>query len=378
MSTSKRVLLCFAVLCAIVVLYLLVWPVPISPQAWNPPATPGLTGVYQQNNSLSGVERLSLVPLGTGFAPEDVALDAENRIYAGLADGRIMRLQADGSNPQVFSNTQGRPLGLAFDANHNLIVADAIKGLLSVAPDGSISVLSTGADGVPFACTNDLDIATDGTIYFTDASSKFPLTNFTADILEHGPNGRLLAYDPKTKTTRTMLSHLAFANGVALSPDQTFLLVVETGKYRVHRVWLNQGPPKVVFIQSPTWTSGPKYGTSEIFIDNLPGFPDGITSNGRDKFWLALVTPRDQLLDKLLPHPFLRKVVARLPKFLQPAPKRYSFVLGLDISGKVTTNLQNGTPDCYAQIANAVERQGSLYFGSIGEATVGRYRLPSQ
>jgi sugar lactone lactonase YvrE len=307
-----------------------------------------------------------------------VALDAENRIYAGLADGRIMRLQADGTNPQVFSNTQGRPLGLAFDANHDLIVADAIKGLLSVAPDGSVRVLSTGADGVPFACTNDLDIATDGTIYFTDASSKFPLTNFTADILEHGPNGRLLAYDPKTKTTRTMLSHLAFANGVAVSPDQTFLLVVETGKYRVHRVWLNQGPPKVVFIQSPTWTGGPKYGTSEIFIDNLPGFPDGITSNGRDKFWLALVTPRDQLLDKLLPHPFLRRVVARLPKFLQPAPKRYSFVLGLDLNGKVMNNLQNGSPDCYAQVANAVERQGSLYFGSIGEATVGRYRLPSQ
>lgn len=377
-GTSKRVLLCFAALCAIVVLYLLLWPVPISPQAWTPPATPGLTGLYQQNNLLSGVERLSLVPPGTGFAPEDVALDAENRIYAGLADGRIMRLQADGTNPQVFSNTQGRPLGLAFDANHDLIVADAIKGLLSVAPDGSVRVLSTGADGVPFACTNDLDIATDGTIYFTDASSKFPLTNFTADILEHGPNGRLLAYDPKTKTTRTMLSHLAFANGVAVSPDQTFLLVVETGKYRVHRVWLNQGPPKVVFIQSPTWTGGPKYGTSEIFIDNLPGFPDGITSNGRDKFWLALVTPRDQLLDKLLPHPFLRRVVARLPKFLQPAPKRYSFVLGLDLNGKVMNNLQNGSPDCYAQVANAVERQGSLYFGSIGEATVGRYRLPSQ
>lgn len=378
MRILKRVLLFFAALVAIVVLYLLVWPVPISPQAWTPPDAPALTGVYQQNNLLSGVERLSLVPPESGFAPEDVALDTENRIYAGLADGRVMRLQADGTNPQVFSNTQGRPLGLAFDANGNLIVADAIKGLLSIAPDGSLSVLTTSADGVPFGCTNDLDVANDGTVYFTDASSKFPLTNFTADILEHGPNGRLLSYDPKTKTTRTVLSHLAFANGVAVSPDQTFLLVVETGKYRVHRVWLNQGPPSVVYVQSPTWIGGPKYGTSEIFIDNLPGFPDGISSNGRDTFWLALVTPRDQVLDKLLPHPFLRKVVARLPKFLQPAPKRYSFVLGLDLNGKVTNNLQNGSLDCYAEIANAVERQGSLYFGSIGESTVGRYRLASQ
>jgi sugar lactone lactonase YvrE len=362
MTKAKPFFLFLAALVAIVVLYLLLWPVPISPLAWTPPTAPPLTGPYQKNLLLSGVDRLSLVPPGTGFAPEDVALDGENRIYAGLDDGRIIRLQADGTSPQVFSNTHGRPLGLAFDPNGNLIVADAIKGLLSIAPDGSVSVLTTGADGVPFGCTNDLDVAADGTIYFTDASSKFPLSNFTADLLEHRGNGRFLAYDPKTKTTRTLLSDLYFANGVAVSPDQSFVLVVETGAYRVHRVWLG----------------APKNGQAEIFIDNLPGFPDGISSNGRDKFWLALVTPRDQALDKLLPHPFLRKAVLRLPKLLQPAPQRYSFVLGLDLNGRVIDNLQNGSPDCYAQIANAVERQGSLYFGSIGESTIGRYRLPSQ
>jgi hypothetical protein len=156
-----------------------------------------------------------------------------------------------------------------------------------------------------------------------------------------------------------LLRNLSFANGVAVSSDQSFVLVVETGAYSVHRVWLR----------------GPKQGQSEIFIDNLPGFPDGISSNGKDKFWLALVTPRDPLLDKLLPHPFLRKVIARLPKFLQPAPKRYSFVLGLDLNGHVIENLQNGSADCYAEIANAVERNGTLYFGSIGESTIGRYHI---
>jgi sugar lactone lactonase YvrE len=366
MTRTKRVLLLLGALCAVVVLYLLFWPVPISPQAWNPPGAPPLIGQYQQNSRLAGVERLSLgteaTRPGNGFAPEDVALDTENRIYSGLDDGRIMRLQMDGTRPEVFSNTHGRPLGLAFDQHGNLIVADAIKGLLSIAPDGSVTELTTSADGLTFGCTNDLDVAADGTIYFTDASSKFPLSNFTADILEHGPNGRLLAYDPKTRTTRTLLGNLSFANGVAVSPDQSFVLVVETGAYRIHRVWLE----------------GASRGRVEIFIDNLPGFPDGISSNGKDKFWLALVTPRDTTLDKLLPHPFLRKVVARLPKFLQPAPKRYSFVLGLDSSGRVTENLQDGSPQCYAEIANAVERKGSLYLGSIGEGAVGRYRLGAQ
>ena len=363
MTKAKRFLLLLGALGAIVVLYLLFWPVPISPLAWTPPAAPPLTGQYQQNSKLATIERLSLgtgaARPGSGFAPEDVALDAAGRIYTGLDDGRIMRLHADGTNPEVFSNTHGHPLGLAFDPHGNLIIADAIKGLLSIAIDGSVTVLTTSADGLTFGCTNDLDVAADGTIYFTDASSKFPLSNFTADLLEHRGNGRFLAYDSRTKTTRTLLRDLSFANGVAVSPDQSFVLVVETGAYRIHRVWLG----------------GANRERSEIFIDNLPGFPDGISSNGKDKFWLALVTPRDTTLDKLLPHPFLRKIVARLPKFLQPAPKRYSFVLGLDSSGRVVENFQDGSPQCYAEIANAVESQGTLYFGSIGESAVGRYRL---
>lgn len=358
MITIRRILLFVVALVGLVIAYLALWPVPISPVAWNPPAPPALAGPYQHNSLLSSTERLSL---GDGFAPEGVAIDSQNRIYAGFDDGRIIRLQPDGTGPETFANTYGRPLGMLFDRKGNLIVADANKGLLAVAGDGSISTLATEADGLPFRCTNDLDIASDGTIYFSDASHKFPLSNYKADLLEHGGNGRLLSYDSRTNTTTTLLRNLSFANGVALSPDESFVVVVETGKYRIHRVWL----------------SGARKGQSDIFIENLPGFPDGISSNRSDKFWLALVTPRDKTLDTLLPYPVLRKVVLRLPKFLQPAPKRYSFVLGLDPSGNITANLQDGSERCYAQIANAVEHDGSLYFGSIGESTVGRYRLPS-
>ncbi|HEY8203821.1 MAG TPA: SMP-30/gluconolactonase/LRE family protein [Pyrinomonadaceae bacterium] len=337
--------------------YLLLWPVPIDPVAWNPPAMPELTGVYAQNNELGKIQRLPV----NGFAPEDVAIDSQDRIYTGTDDGHIFRLQPDGTRPDPFSNTYGRPLGLKFDQNGNLIVADAMNGLRSIAPDGSITPLSNQADGVQFHCTNDLDIAPDGTIYFTDASYKYPLTELKADLLEHRPNGRLLAYDPKTKQTRTVLRDLYFANGVAVSPDQSFLLVNETGTYSIRRVWLK----------------GDKQGQSETFIDNLPGFPDGISSNGRDLFWVAIVNRRDAALDFLLRHPFLRKAVMRLPNFLQPAIKRYAFVLGLDSNGKVVQNLQDPSPQCFAEIANVVEHKGNLYFGSIGEGAIGRMSLPA-
>jgi sugar lactone lactonase YvrE len=345
MSLKKRAGLIVLFLIVAALAYLLLAPVPITPAAWTPGADPGLTGNYAQNTRLSPVQKL---PLGDGHKPEDVALDAEGRVYAGF-----------GTQPRIFADTRGRPLGLVFDPGGNLIVADAIKGLLTVNKNGEVKVLATEADGEKFGCLNDLDVGADGTIYFSEASKKFPMAQFTNDILEHQPNGRLLALDPRTQKPQTLLRDLYFANGVAVSPDQSFVLVVETGKYRIRRVWLK----------------GPQTGQSDVFIDNLPGFPDGISSNGRDRFWLALVTPRQALFDRMLPHPFLRKIVARLPKFLQPSPKRYSFVLGLDTEGRVIENLQNGSPDCYPQIANVIERNGALYFGSIGEDTVGRFAL---
>src|SRR5712692_7143704 len=161
---KRAILRAIVFIIVVVITYLLAWPVPINPAAWTPPAAPELTGVYAQNSELAKIERLRV----NGFAPEDVAFDSQDRIYCGTEDGRIFRFQADGTHPEVFANTLGRPLGLIFDHEGNLIVADAMKGLLSIARDGTISVLTTEAEGVPFRCTNDLDVAGDGTIYFTD------------------------------------------------------------------------------------------------------------------------------------------------------------------------------------------------------------------
>jgi sugar lactone lactonase YvrE len=308
---------------ALLLLYLLFWPVPIDPGAWDPPEVPALEGIYEQNNLLASVERLGS---GIGIGPEHIAVDDQGRLYAGVEDGRIVRIQPDGSQPETFADPGGRALGLEFDGSGNLIVADAYKGLLSIAPNGSITVLSTEAEGVPFGFTNELDVAADGTIYFTDASFKFPLDRYTDDLMEHRPNGRFLAYDPATATTQVLISDLHFANGVAVAPDQTSVLLAEMGKYRIWRYWI----------------SGTRAGQSEIVIDNLPGFPDNLTSNGEGIFWFPLVSPRLSDVDNMmLPNPFLRRVIMRLPESMLPEAENYGFVLGIDIEGNVIHNLQD-------------------------------------
>ena len=353
----RKVSIGIAVVIGLIMIYLLTWPVPIDPAPWTPPEAPGLTGIYEVNDYLASIERLEE---GIGFAPDDIAFDASGRLYTGLMDGRIMRFVPDKGESELFADTGGHLHGLHFDAYGNLIVCDSENGLLQVAPDGTITVLSTEEGGVPYGFINDVDIAEDGTIYFTDSTSKFSMEDYVLDILEHRPNGRLLAYNPTDGSTRLALGDIYFTDGVAISPDQSFVLVAETGKYRIKRLWL----------------SGPKAGETDIFIDNLPGFIDGVASNGRDIFWVALLLPRDTLVDNLLlPRPFLRKVVVRLPEFLHPIPEDYGFVLGLDIKGNVIHNLQDPS-GAYAQICSITEHDGMLYLGSFAEDSIGRVPVP--
>jgi len=62
---------------------------------------------------------------------EDVAIDSMGRIYGGQLNGDIVEFDKAG-NRKVIANTKGRPLGLHFDKQKNLIVADATSGLLSI------------------------------------------------------------------------------------------------------------------------------------------------------------------------------------------------------------------------------------------------------
>jgi len=347
----RRELIAAAGTCA---LYLATWPVAIEPHAWTPPSAPELVS----NTALSTVDRL-----GDGHVPgpEDVAVDETGRIYGGDEDGRIVRMASADADPELFCDTGGRPLGLAFDGAGNLLVADAERGLLRIDAQGNLTVLASGHRGIPFLFADDLDVAPDGTVYFSDASSRFDRDHYRADVFEHGPNGRLLAWEPATEMTRVVLDSLYFANGVAVSPDGSFVLVVETTKYRIMRHWLR----------------GSRAHSTEIFADNLPGIPDGISCGGPDRYWVALFTTRNPLLDRLLPHPFLRRVLYRLPEFIQPQPKGYGFVLGLDGDGRTTHDLQD-PEGRFAPITSVEESGAFLYLGSIEDDAIGRIAAPSK
>lgn len=327
------------------ILYLLLWPVPIRPEAWRPPGPPYAGHAEPRAGPLAELRR---IPLGGARGPEDVAFDARGRLYTGVEDGRILRLLPDGSRIETFARTGGRPLGLDFAADGELMVADARRGLLAVSPDGRVRALSATGGGIRVTAANDVHVAPDGTVYFTSPTGPGFEPDRHRNIVEHRPRGRLWAYDPRSGSTRLVADSLHFANGVLVADG--FVLVAETGAYRVRRREL----------------AGPEAGSSRTFAENLPGFPDGLTLDSEARVWVALVAPRVALLDALMPRPFLRKVVWRIPPPLRPRPPGEALLLAFDLEGRLLHHFRDDS-GAFTAVTHAVERDGRLYLGSLEE-----------
>ena len=343
-----------AVLLVLIAAYLLAWPVPIDPVAWRPGVLPDEI-TFAADDVLGVAEVLAG---GVGPGPEDVTRGPDGNFYTGLQDGRILRFR--GYQWEEFADTGGRPLGLQFDSQGNLIVADAFKGLLSVDPAGGIRILAFEVDGEPMKFVDDLDIAADGTIWFSDASRRFDQGNWKLDMMEGRATGRLLSYDPATGDVTVRLDGLMFANGVALGPDDDFVLVSETWLRRIQRLWLK----------------GPRAGESEIFVAGLPGYPDNLSFDGDKLFWIALPSPRQEKMEDLAGKPLLRSVLMRLPaSFTEVELPPVAWVLAIDAERDVVYSLKDTSGRCYS-VTSANDLGGSLFMGSIVMGHVCRLSLP--
>ena len=184
--------------------------------------------------------------IGSETGPEHLAFGKDGKLYAAVASGTILRMNADGSGRESFVNTGGRVLGFDFDAQGHLIAADAMRGLLSIAPAGKLTVLADKVGGDPIRYADAVVVAKTGKMYLSDASTRFAPKDWggtfeasVLDIVEQSSTGRIIEYDPATQATRIVAKGLSFANGVVLSSNERHIFVAETGKYRIWRIDVN-------------------------------------------------------------------------------------------------------------------------------------------
>ncbi|TXG59893.1 hypothetical protein EZV62_014466 [Acer yangbiense] len=325
---------------------------PLHELAWTP-----LTAPLRNERMLRGLE---MVGSGLLKAPEDVVYDSElGVVYTGCEDGWVMRVtvneSAADSVVEDLVNTGGRPLGLAIGKNE-IIVADAYKGLLSITGNSTL-LLTDEADGRKFKLTDAVDIAEDGIIYFTDASYKYNMKDFLFDVLEGKPHGRFMSFDPKTKTTRVLVSDIYFANGVAVSPDQTYVVFCESIMRRCKKYYIK----------------GEKSGRVDKFIDDLPGLPDNIHYDGQGLYWIAINTEITKVWDLAFRYPFIRKIIAIVERHVEmPKKLKNSGVMAVDLEGKPVAHYYD--PEL-TLITSAIKIGDHLYCGSLSKPNILRLNL---
>ena len=100
------------------------------------------------------------------------------------------------------------------------------------------------------------------------------------------------------------MEELSFANGITMSPDESFLLVAETGGFKIWRYWLK----------------GEKRGQKEIFA-HTPGNPDNIKYSEDGKYIVGIIVPKlpneSNFLTSMGTNPVLAKVIVRLYCLIQ-------------------------------------------------------------
>ncbi len=338
------------ILLALSTAYLLLWPVPVDPVAWQAPVDRGYVDPFAPNDLLKAS---SGIKLGEYEGPEDATVGGDHRIYVTTRDGTIVRVQNRGV--REFVNVGGRPLGIETDRDGSLLIANAYLGIQRVTLDGEVTTLVDVVEGVPLAYANNLDVGPDGTIYFSLSSSKFGAEEYRGtyeaallDLIEHGGHGSVLAFDPASGLTRQLMGGLNYANGVAASEDGSFLLVVETGHYRILKYWL----------------TGARQGETEVLINNLPGFPDNVKAGINGRFWIGFAAPRNAVIDRLSDKPLLRKIVQRLPAGLRPRAEPFSHVIAINGDGEILMNMHD--PEArFPTLTGVLETRDTLYLTTL-------------
>jgi sugar lactone lactonase YvrE len=336
----------------------------IDPIAWTPPQKPKLEGVLKTNELLQKTE---WIDLKGWYGPEDIAIDEAGNLYCGVhqknnfEEGAIIKIDKS-ENISVFCNTGKWVAGLHFDTAGNLIACDQKRGLISVNPKGEITVLASKDEyGRPFLIPNDVDIASDGKIYFSNTSSKysFSMSNALKVALEARPDGGLFCYNPSTKLVETLIDSSFFGNGVAVAQKDEFVLMVDLAKYRVLRYWLK----------------GAKKGRIDTFIENLPGLPNGISRRADGSFWLGFSSCRNDDLDNLHPSIWLKKLVFGLPDFMKPAMQAYGIVMHLSATGEILKTYYDTSGERVPEASSIEEQDGLIYLGGDLIGHIGKYRL---
>ena len=239
---------------------------------------------------LSGtVERLA-----TGFYWAEGPVwfgDGRFLLFSDIPNNRILRWDATNGVLSDFRNPSNNANGLVRDRQGRLLACEHLtRRVTRTEYDGRITVLATHFDGKRLNSPNDIVCQADGSIWFTDP--PFGILGWwegepATPELPHG----VYRIDPQTGALDMVLSDVAGSNGLAFSPDEKILYVVESrgtphrkilaydvdgAKLRNKRVFVDAGGPGAydgikVDVGGNVWCGFGSNGSANADLDDLDG-----------------------------------------------------------------------------------------------------------
>ncbi|HEX4532493.1 MAG TPA: SMP-30/gluconolactonase/LRE family protein [Acidimicrobiia bacterium] len=206
---------------------------------------------------------------GPVWCPPDGAAAEGTLVCTSVTEGTLSRIWPESGRREVIADTGGGANGAALAADGGFLVTQnggidfsifeifgelpppryVPSGLQRVAPDGQVSYLTP-----PLQMPNDLCVAPDGTVFFTD-----PLWP-----PREPPTGRVLALDPDG-SMRVAADGFWAPNGIILDTDDETLIVVENGRNGEHHGFVRLRPD----------------GTRELFAPERVGDGGALDVEGR-------------------------------------------------------------------------------------------------
>jgi gluconolactonase len=201
-------------------------------------------------------------------------------IWSDIPNNRMLRLDGCSGAVSAFRQPAGNSNGNTVDRQGRLVTCEhGGRRVSRTEIDGSVITLADKHDGKRLNSPNDVVVKSDGSIWFTDPSYGID-SDYEGNLSEREQSGNFVyRIDPKSGEVRVAADDFVQPNGLAFSPDESLLYIVDTG--RTHR---ENGP---AHIRSFAVGDGGKLAGRGVFVECTAGLFDGFRLDTAGRIWTS-------------------------------------------------------------------------------------------
>jgi gluconolactonase len=198
--------------------------------------------------------------------------DGRYLLWSDIPNDRIMRWDEETGAVSIFRKPSHYANGNTRDRQGRLVTCEHdTQHLTRTEYDGSITVLADSFEGVRLTGPNDVVVKSDNTIWFSDNGAG-TRGNYLGHTMPQNLPFRVYRLDPATGELTVAVGDMQRPNGLAFSPDESRLYVVDTpaGDKTVHVYDIADGRRAV---------------NGRVFFNAMPGYADGIRCDTEGNVW---------------------------------------------------------------------------------------------